>query len=299
MAIKVTNFLYNLCPTVYIMENIPDRKQYFEQYLNSLSTTIGFRTREHYMYRFILFDRLIQNMGKDTRMDFIVGKFIQEHSGMDASGKSILNPLNKAFLHHYFKCFQLPAPNIPRATIKTEVDETKFLTNDQIGHIIDNTTPRTSLAALLFFETGLRRGEFINIKIDKIDLENKHIIGIGKGDKRFDVIFSNVSKEQIENWIVICENREYPFKYDKNLKHPAHKLWRDMKKECAEIGIENVTPHRFRHSLGRYLRVEKKQDLEVIRGILRHSKLETTKIYTKSTKEERENIIKKEIFGED
>ena len=52
----------------------------------------------------------------------------------------------------------------------------------------------------------------------------------------------------------------------------------------------------IRHSLGHHLRANLKWDLKQIQVKLRHSKLETTGIYTDASKEEVREKMEKEMF---
>lgn len=71
-------------------------------------------------------------------------------------------------------------------------------------------------------------------------------------------------------------------------------IWRDMKKLCAEAGIDQqkVFPHNLRHLFAfTYYRIEK--DLVRLADILGHSSIETTRIYTKTNGNDYEKQFRK------
>jgi len=269
-------------------------------YIDSLSASLSENTRKAYLRRFELFENIYSSMGFDARFEFVIGAFIKRHSGVDVVGRSKLNPLNRAFLIHYCRCFKDKMDfikSIPK--IRTVITpERNMPPRGVIDQIIEHSSEKMSLMIRILFETGLRRAELMHLERKNINLAINRLKGIGKRGYAFSVIISENTKQLLEKYLNEQKDKEFPFHYD-HIKNQDHKFWYDLKKECRKMGIDEITPHMVRHSLGRFLRIERKQDLEVIRGILRHSKLETTKIYVMSGAAERENIIKKEIFGEE
>jgi len=204
------------------------------------------------------------------------------------------NPFYKGFFKAVNDCFNLGI-EIPKSRMKRSKTEKeyKFLTLNQIKRIIDNSDEWIGLLVRLFFETGLRLRELIDAEKKNIDLTERTIKGIGKGNKPFIVKFTNKTLPLVKKWI-----EKHPFKHpfhkDENKKDWGKYFWRQLKNKGEQIGIDHLHPHRIRHALGHYLRAERGWDLMQIKKKLRHSNLETTGIYSSATQKEIDDLFEKE-----
>ena len=217
--------------------------------------------------------------------------------------------LNRAICNSLVKCFKVEDIDLPSSKASDKTKAYKFLEKEVIDDIIDYASERVSLMTQIYWETGLRLSELINIKKSKIDLVKKIIYGMGKRNKEFDVPISDNTATRLKAWIICnCEPdkrdknykliEQYPFHYPK-IKNHTKKFWRQLKMECRALGIEeNMHPHRIRHSLGHHLRVVMGWDLEQVREKLRHESVNTTQIYSTATKEEVNRKTKEELFGQ-
>ena len=230
---------------------------------------------------------------QDNLNEFIANK------RLDSKGNPRrLNPFYSGFLKAYNGCFDV--------SLLIEKDERKFssvekeyefLTEQDIKTMIDKAKPRISLLIQIYWETGLRRTELIKVELNNIDVIERTIKGIGKNNRQFKVRISSNAAAKIEQYLK-NNNQEYPF-YDRasSAKDQSKKFYEDLKKLGKEISMGNLHPHRIRHALGRHLRL-KGWDLQQIRKVLRHSKLDTTSIYTTATSKEIDDKLDKEMFGE-
>jgi len=208
------------------------------------------------------------------------------------------NPFYIGFLKSYIDCFKLPY-KITKSKRKTPKSnkEYKFLTKNQVMLIINNSTSWVSLLTRLFFETGLRLRELVDIERKGIDLVEGTLSGIGKGNKPFKMSISQKSVSLLAQYIQ--NNYLYPLHSDMSNKNHARSYAYHLSKESKDIiGIEKVHPHMLRHALGHHLRVDKHFDLKQIQRVLRHIRLETTGIYTEATAQEVRDKMKKEVFDE-
>jgi len=210
-----------------------------------------------------------------------------------------LNSFYVGFIRAYIDCFQLPL-YIPKSKRKSHVTPTpKFLTKEEMDSIINHTTARTSMLVRLFFDTGLRLRELINTERKNISLTNRTIKGMGKNNRLFEVKYSTTTKDVLKQYLEIIDY-PYPFHYAKEYKDHAKKFWQVLKKECKKppINIDNMHPHRIRHSLGHHLRADQNFDLQQIKLKLRHVKIQTTEIYTEATQKEVDDLIDEKVFKE-
>jgi len=209
--------------------------------------------------------------------------------------------MRRSFISSLFRCFKIKNIDIPTERSRTKEKkrskvEYKFLELDIVNKIIDNTTERTSLLVSLMFDTGLRLNEAINLKMKDIDLVNNIVSGVGKGDKDFNIPFSNRTKEKMVKFLD-SHPLEYPFHYI-GIKHHDKRFWRELRLECFNnLKLDKIHPHRIRHALGHFLRVTKGWDLEQVREYMRHDNVATTTIYATATKEEVRKKMIDEVFN--
>ena len=259
------------------------RERYFLKYLE-LRYSPG--TIRQYMWAMHSFDDLLE-----TQED--VNNFVREKVY-----KRTNNPFYIGFLKAYLECFQLNFKIIKSKRKKPKtIKEYKFLTQEQVQFIIQYTTPRISLITRIFWESGLRLRELIDMEIGGINLSERTLKGIGKGGRPFKVFISKRTALLVDRYLK-RNRRTYPFHSDDTDKDHAKSYYYYLRKECEELLLENIHPHRIRHALGHHLRADKKFDLQQIKTVLRHSKLETTDIYTEATEKEVEDKVRKEVFEE-
>jgi site-specific recombinase XerD len=211
------------------------------------------------------------------------------------------NTLNRAGLRAIALSLKVRNVDLPKKRGSKAERIYKFLEPYEVQEIIEKSSKRVSTMVSLLFDTGLRLFEIINLKKKNINLDKQFVRGIGKRNKEFEEDFSKKTKAKLIEYL--SENDyEYPFHYNEKvmrdgkettIKHHDKKFWKQLKDECEEMGIPNVHPHRIRHSLGHYLRVEKGWDLEQVREKLRHKDIGTTRIYATATKEEVRRKMKK------
>ncbi len=227
------------------------------------------------------------------------------------------NPNNMGFIKALMKAYD------PRGKLDILIPQTqgrrqreedkvhhKFLEKEQVDTLIHSiTNGHIKLMIKLYTETGLRATELLlwdaNNPKCKIDWQKRIIHGVGKYGKTFHQPFSNQTSVWLRAWINEVHRRKHdvkqPFLFYKPNGEPYKNqhgaLWKRINKACKKINFpEHVHPHRFRHFVGHYLRVGIGMDLEQIRKYLRHTKLETTQIYSSATDEELYEKMNKEVF---
>jgi len=171
---------------------------------------------------------------------------------------------------------------------------------------LENNLPDGQLRIMirLYFETGLRLMELINVKLLDLDIGGRAINGIGKGGKPYRVRYSPKTRELLAKWLDTCPNKAYPFMFYRRrsmtpLRNQASACWYYFMTRSKQLGIDGVHPHRFRHALGHYLRADKGFDLSQVKEKLRHADISTTQIYSPATQEEVDDKIDKEVWKVD
>lgn len=179
----------------------------------------------------------------------------------------------------------------------------KFLYNEDIEKIFevpDTTKPlgqRDSLILELLYDTGIRVGELVNIKLKDIDFSNRTIKILGKGNKERIVLFGiyledilNLYIDNGRNELLKGKNNEYLILngHGKNITTRGVRLIIEniIKKACIKT---HATPHTLRHTFATHL-LENGADLLTVKELLGHSTLSSTQVYTHVTNERLRNV---------
>ncbi|MEN3014034.1 MAG: site-specific tyrosine recombinase XerD [Endomicrobiia bacterium] len=155
----------------------------------------------------------------------------------------------------------------------------------------------------VLYATGMRVSELVNLKFSQLDLSNKYIKVVGKGNKERIVLLNQKSIKAIKEWL---EVREKKFKnkissdYDQyvflsKLGKPISRIdfWEQLKNYVKQAGItKNVSPHTLRHSFATHM-LKYGADLRVVQELLGHSDISTTQIYTHIDRQHLKELHKK------
>ena len=149
---------------------------------------------------------------------------------------------------------------------------------------------RDRLIIELLYSSGLRSMELINLSEFMIDIEEREIRVIGKGDKERITFFSENAKKWLIKYIEEkkrqYENytREVLIVNSKGKKLTTRSLRRLISAHAHEAGIQKeITPHVFRHSFATEL-LNNGVDIRYLQELLGHSSIATTQVYTHVSK---------------
>jgi integrase/recombinase XerC len=142
----------------------------------------------------------------------------------------------------------------------------------------------------LFYGTGIRESELINLNLSDIDLSGGHIKVMGKGSKERIVPLGSKAKDALRKYYIVREklisansepnDRKSVFLTNKGkrfYRSGIYNLVRSYIKESTES--EKYSPHVLRHSFATHL-LDKGADINAVKEMLGHSSLSTTQIYT-------------------
>jgi len=171
----------------------------------------------------------------------------------------------------------------------------------RVLEIIDDSTfegIRDRLIVELFYSTGIRRIELINIKLSDIDLESGVLKVLGKRNKeRYIPLISSV-KETAEKYIAFRRDAEassknnYLFLTSKGDKIYESFVYRVINNYFSEVsGKLKKSPHILRHSFATHL-LNQGANLNAVKELLGHSSLAATQIYTHNSIAELSKIHK-------
>ncbi len=166
-----------------------------------------------------------------------------------------------------------------------------------------------SLNALLlisvFYSSGMRLSELINLKEKQVDFEKKQIKVLGKGNKERIIPVSADLLELIRNYIEQKMNY-FSLKGDKGIRSVPELLVTEKGKKLYPryawllvnewLGktstLDKKSPHILRHSFATHL-MNNGADLNAVKELLGHSSLSATQVYTHNSIGKLRNIHKK------
>lgn len=143
--------------------------------------------------------------------------------------------------------------------------------------------------------TGVRVKELCGIDIEDINLDDRKIIVFGKGNKYRTVYFDVRTEFSIRRYLKETGRKSGALFVTKRKPHDRLSTSdiRGLLNVISErTGIEDIHPHRFRHTVATRL-VEKGCDIYYVKEILGHSKIETTLRYVHTSEEKIKNSYDK------
>ena len=185
------------------------------------------------------------------------------------------NPLSKHKALKTSKKIQIP---FSETEIKTVLDDLKF--EDDFESLRDR------LIIEMFYSTGIRRIELVEIKLSRLDLDNKTLKVLGKRNKErivplLDSVIDAVRKYLTKrNELKSVSEDEYLFLTKKGLKIYETLVYRIIN-EYFSLASSKVkrSPHILRHSFATHL-LNQGADLNAVKELLGHSSLAATQVYT-------------------
>jgi site-specific recombinase XerD len=141
---------------------------------------------------------------------------------------------------------------------------------------IDNEQDRAIMETL--YGVGCRVGELVIIKVDDIDLENRTVKLLGKGNKERLVPINNPALNAIARHL---ETRNYnsPYVFASRRTPSLPMTTRNARRIVYKYSDGEVHPHMFRHSYATHLHANG-ADIRYIQELLGHADINTTTVYT-------------------
>lgn len=192
-----------------------------------------------------------------------------------------------------------------------ELNEVKGLVNT-VQYTTNNPELITRDKAIIctLFGAGLRVSELITTELINYNPDDSTIIIIGKGratDEPETIALPNQTNELIKEYLQQRRANKRKCKYlfcsytDKQLTRQA--INKNIKKIANEYDTRNnkniapkVSSHSFRHSISRYLLIDKGIPISKVKDYLRHTNIETTSKYLENTDKETQELRKSIIF---
>jgi integrase/recombinase XerC len=139
----------------------------------------------------------------------------------------------------------------------------------------------------LLYASGLRRAEIVALNLKDVDLVEKSLRVIGKGNKERAVVFSDEAAETMRAYLNLrphtCDEAFFVGRSGARLSDRS--IWLIFKAFADRSGVTTkVTPHVMRHSFATHL-LDNGAHLVTIKELLGHKSLATTGIYMHLSRE--------------
>lgn len=178
-------------------------------------------------------------------------------------------------------------PNVALPTVLAVDDAARLL--EVARTRADDADPvhlRDWAALELLYATGARVGELCRADLSDVDVSERTLHVVGKGDKERVVPFGLPAAEAVEAWLstgrpVLAAGGTEPALLlgrrggrvdQRQLRAVAHDL-------AALAGVDDIAPHALRHSAATHL-LQGGSDLRSVQEVLGHASLATTQRYT-------------------
>lgn len=181
----------------------------------------------------------------------------------------------------YFKVFGLKCPLSANPPIPKSKSLPVVLSQGEVRALLKSCRDLREKALLgLLYDTGMRKGEVLNLELGDIDYDRGKIhIRHGKGDKDRYVPFSRNMQAVMKAYVKAYAPRRYAF--ERGLETPQRYDWptQVLNRALKMAGItKHCTIHTLRHSFATHL-LEYGIDIRSIQKWLGHVRLETTAVY--------------------
>ncbi len=277
-------------------------EQFVKEYLtvlkleqNKSDNTIN--SYEHDLKKFLMFlqNKNIKDLNEITSKD--IWNFFDEQLSLNLKSSTsarYTSSLKGFFKYLYSQKYIEKNPVKEISSAKSQRKLPVVLSFEEVEKILsapdvnDKTGLRNKAILELFYSSGLRVSELINLKVSDLFFDDGVIRVFGKGSKQRIV---PVGKSAI-NWVseylikvrplfekrMKSKNIVFLSKRGTSLSRMA--IWKIVNRYTKEAGIQkDVHPHTFRHSFATHL-LEGGADLRAVQEMLGHADISTTQIYT-------------------
>ena len=213
----------------------------------------------------------------------------------------------KSFLKFHLKqgnITQLPTANTIAPKIKKRLPA--FLKEPeaiQLLETLDSSTENwkslnAKMLISLFYATGMRLSELINLKERQLDFGRSQIRVLGKGNKERIIPVNKEIMASVRHYQDL-KRKEFDTKEDVLLvtekgkrMYPKY-AWLVVNKSLAiSSTLDKKSPHVLRHTFATHL-MNNGADLNAVKELLGHSSLAATQVYTHNTIEKLKDVYKK------
>lgn len=181
-----------------------------------------------------------------------------------------------------------------------------FVKEDEMLRLLQNMAVSTedwkSLNArvliTLFYATGMRLSELINLKTRQVDFSRKQIKVLGKGNKERIIpvppaVLNLISQYEDEKKKQLVADEPYLLLTEKGRRLYPKYAYLLVRYYLAQAStLDQKSPHVLRHSFATHL-VNQGADLNAVKELLGHASLAATQVYTHNTIDKLKDVYRK------
>lgn len=178
------------------------------------------------------------------------------------------------------------APRVKRKLPQTlDVDKTAALLDETEADKQDPLWTRDRAILELFYSSGLRLSELVQLNLEQLDLREARVRVHGKGNKERDLPIGRQALAALRAWLAVrqgmsLEDPQALFVSRHGRRISARNIQKRLRERARKLGLDvPVHPHMLRHSFASHL-LESSGDLRAVQELLGHADIATTQIYT-------------------
>ncbi len=188
--------------------------------------------------------------------------------------------------------------NSKRLPVFVEQDKMNLL-SEQVDFGKGFTAVRDQLILEMFYATGIRLSELVNLRTSDINTYDCTLKVLGKRNKERIIPFNNQLKTMITNYQEVKRNEfkeqaanDFFFVTDKGTKIYQKLIYRMVNYYLGTVTtLKKKSPHVLRHTFATHM-LNNGADLNAIKELLGHANLSATQVYTHNTIEKLKTIYK-------
>lgn len=194
-------------------------------------------------------------------------------------------------------------PTLRLKSAKTSKGIPGFVTVDEMNKLLDAKEfsddyggKRDRLIVEIFYSTGIRLSELINIKIKDIDFSKKQLKVLGKRNKERIIPLTQELITSLEKFLEIRNSMKTKFNSYLLLTEKGRKLnpslvYKTMNKLISSVtSLKKTSPHILRHTFATHM-LNSGADLNIIKELLGHASLSATEVYTHNSIEKLKKVF--------
>lgn len=285
-------------------------EKYIDEFLEYLEYQKNYskHTIKNYKDDLIIFEnyldiKKINDLNKVTYEDMRnYLKYLNELKYKTKSIARILSSLRGLFKYLSINNIIDTNPMVLIATPKIEKKLPKYLEYNEVEKLLNAPNLKTDIGVRdyvileILYSTGIRVSELVNIKLKDIDIKNKEIRILGKGNKERIVLFGRVLKDKLELYLnstynkLNINNSPYLLVNMHGNKINDREIRTIVDNNMAIAGIsKKISPHTLRHTFATHM-LNGGADIKTVSELLGHESISTTTIYTHLSNEQLKKV---------
>ncbi len=275
-------------PIVEFLNYLTFQKRY------SRHTIISYQNDLTAFFEFALLQYKIEELSSMSAS--VVRSWLASLKAEKIASKSINRKISslKSFFKYQLKTGKIEVSPMPTiGSLKVSKRLPSFIAQKDIAELFNSIEITSSweektnrLLLLIFYNTGMRLSELINLKESQVDKSNGSIKVLGKGNKERVIPVSNSLLKEIDFYVEGKKAMEGEFSNPLLLINKKGKglyskyVYNTVIKYLAGVSTnERKSPHVLRHSFATHL-TNNGADINAVKELLGHASLASTQIYT-------------------